>query len=479
MLPRPVLADSASVTERQASTDDQGTYIYSMLTLLRDLGQGTVEDLNGLATRKVHPVDLMPGVGISVEAGDVLRGLVATAIGAHPRYKGALAKRREVAAVLEEARAGWQPRVAAGVTGGVAFFDGDEGDNRASTAGEGATTEADAFVSGSQLIYDFGATDGRVSAAMAAGVGVEAELGAAAAAIGFDAIAAFLDVRRSRIQVALADENLEIHRLILGFAEERRAAGVGTDSDVVRAGARLAGAEADRVQIEQALQEASSRYRELFGDLPDDEAPGLPPVLAIEPESVEAAVALAQDNAAPGRVARAETDRRRFERDAAEAGRWPSLNLQVRATRFDVLEGSQDVELTGRLVAQVDLYTGGAAAARVAQANERLNQAARSEDGARRVLERDTRIAFSDMSSRRRQLESVRTALEQNHRARLSILQQFRLRGASLIDVLGTQDDYFVVARRYVDTLVDAQLAAWRLAQVTGVLVAAFDVTQP
>ena len=58
----------------------------------------------------------------------------------------------------------------------------------------------------------------------------------------------------------------------------------------------------------------------------------------------------------------------------------------------------------------------------------------------------------------------------------MAVLEQFRLRGVSLLEVLQAQEDYFGVAMRYIDARVAEQAAGYELARALGRIGAAFDI---
>lgn len=398
------------------------------------------------------------------------------AVTANPEFDERLWRGREAEGRIVEARAARRPVVTGGLTTGLGFFDGDANDNRRSVADEGTTTEADLFVSADHRFYDFGATSHQIAATEAARRGIDAETRAIAGRLTFDTISAWLDVARVNAREALIAENLSVHELVVAYAEQRREAGVGARTDVDKANARHAGARASAIGFSAGRIEARNRFLELFSELPDG-TEGLPaPVLEL-PLHIDDARAQALANSPRLASARLVSAQRLHERRAADAAFLPSLSVQVRATRFDVLSGQADYELSGRLVGQVTIDTSGAIGARADQAHARHVQATRVLATTRRSAEREVSTAFQTLKERRREVESFETALLLNHQSRMAVLEQFRLRGVSLLEVLQAQEDYFSVAMRYIDARVAAQAARFELARALGRIGAAFNIS--
>lgn len=421
--------------------------------------------------------DLLDGLGATGEQTRAFRARVQTAVTRHPRFDERMWRGREAQGLVDEAEAALWPEVSGGLTTGLGFFDGNANDNRRSVADQGTSTEADLFVSAQQRLYDFDATRNRIAASDAARRGIDAETRTIAGEIIFDTVSAWLGMARTNARSALIAENMAVHELVVTYAEERRQAGVGASTDVVRARARLAHARASAAGFSAGRVDARNRFLELFSALPDGEEnlPGT--VLDLPTELDDALTDGAQANSRM-QSARLVSAQRLHERRAAEAAYMPTLSLQVRATRFDVLNGQGDYELSGRIVGQISIDTSGAIGARIDQAEARHIQAARVLETTRRTADREISTAFQTLDARRQEVASYEMALLQNHQSRMAVLGQFRLRGVSLLEVLQAQEDFFDVAMRYIDARVAEQVAAFELARALGALGPAFDISQ-
>lgn len=420
--------------------------------------------------------DLITGLAADAEQTRQFREKVMRAVTANPEFDERHWRGREAAGRTAEARAALKPQLSGGLTTGLGFFDGDANDNRRSVADEGTTTEADLFVNAEQQLYDFGATGHQIAATEAARRGIDAETRTIAGRLTFDTVSAWLDMARVNAREALIAENLAIHELVLTYAEQRREAGVGATTDVVQANAQFASARASAAGFSAGRVDARSRFFELFS-APPDGTEGLPaPVLEL-PLHIDDAREQALASSPRMASARLISAQRLHERRAADAAYLPSLTLQVRATRFDVLNGQGDYELSGRVVGQVTIDTSGAIGARADQAHARHIQATRVLAMTRRSLEREVTTAFQTLAERRDEVASYESALLENHRSRMAVLEQFRLRGVSLLQVLRAQEDYFSVAMRYIDARVSVQVARFELARALGRIGVAFDVS--
>ena len=111
---------------------------------------------------------------------------------------------------------------------------------------------------------------------------------------------------------------------------------------------------------------------------------------------------------------------------------------------------------------------GGGAGPRVSQAEARVARADARLSRTRIELQRDAEIALSDVAA----LEDSQKALEINYlasrRSRDALVERFRVARGTVFELLGAQSNYFGVAARYVQSLIELDSARYALLARTG-----------
>ncbi|MEJ8629606.1 TolC family protein [Sphingomonas sp. I4] len=90
--------------------------------------------------------------------------------------------------------------------------------------------------------------------------------------------------------------------------------------------------------------------------------------------------------------------------------------------------------------------------------------------------QRDAEIALADVTA----LEAARTAIESNYiasrRSRDVLAERFRVARGTLFDLLSAENNYFGVAARYIQTVIELDSARYALLARTGRLLPALGL---
>lgn len=407
-----------------------------------------------------------PVLGFGRESAPVAPFLEALgeAVGKHPAVSAAVAEQQVTQAVRTQVRSGLFPQVEAELYGARALAR-DFGDRTAIVESLQPRGRADAVVSAEQLVYDFGATGNRISAANDRIKAAEAEVARVADDTALRAVAAYYQVLGYQTLVELAQAMTLRQRDILGDVRLRVSQGIGAAGDIARAEAMLAEAEAQGARFDRLLGQARGRYREAFGT----DAPALltrsepPPSGA---RSLDAAQALSR--LTPGVQAalrRAEAARRDYR--AARADGLPKLSAGINGNRYDVFSGS-DYEVRGTLVLRQSLFAGGRQRGAVDEAAAKSRGAGFIADQTAAESERDAAIAFTDLAASEKIVATLAAAYVANRRSRDSYVEQFRVSRGTLIELLRSEQDYFASAANYLQGVVDRDVARYTLLARTG-----------
>ncbi len=169
--------------------------------------------------------------------------------------------------------------------------------NPTSTATESGMAQREVDLSLEQTLYDFGATDATVDSAALSLDQAKETLEQTRQSILLAALSAQLNLASAK---RVLDYQIESEASILRQTEledARVQRGSGFSTDVLQAKTQLAGAQAQRVAAEGAMEQAINRYRAVFGYVPDDIAGLDRPILSSAnlPTTEEDVVAVALD----------------------------------------------------------------------------------------------------------------------------------------------------------------------------------------
>lgn len=293
-------------------------------------------------------------------AAHVFATRIAQAVRQHPQSGIAIAETDAAAARRQQLRSALFPRIEAALIGARAL-DRDFSGN--STIIENAIPRgrADAQLTIETSLFDAGAF-GRIAGANARLRAARADAGAAGLETALEAIASHYELLALAGLADLADGRTERHRAILAATRQRVEAGLGAASDIARAKAGLAGAQAEATRLARSRAAAAARYTVAFG-LPTPVQPGRPQPPTSLATNAEAAAALAQMNPAV-LAAEAQAEAARADARATVRDRLPTLAASVSGTRYNVFDAGPNRELRGQLVLRQGFSTGGLEAAR-------------------------------------------------------------------------------------------------------------------
>lgn len=388
-----------------------------------ELDTTTVSAIPG-STAPERPVTDLP----EPPAGPLtLENAVRRAVRWHPAVGEAVAKLRQQMESVSEAEAGYMPRIGWGI-------------DSAYSSAEDDRYRPILNVSGSQLIYDFGKTEGRVRVASAGVEGRQASILVAIDDLAYETAAAMFEVQRYRALIAVAREQIADVKAVEALVKSRTDTGASTDSDLLQARARVQAAEATKLQLEGSLRRWESVLAAMTG------IQGTPQVKNDKPAWLNSAcssgepdwqrVPAIMEAAAAHKTANAQLDLTR-----AEA--LPSIALEGRVGSDVSRIGKRDPEIRFGLNVSGDIFNGGVSKARTNAAGYALAAAdaaiARAKlDVQRALLESSGQVA--SLSGLRGTLSRTETTLKETRA--LYRTQYLELGTRTLLDVLNADQEY-------------------------------------
>ena len=379
---------------------------------------------------------------------------IAQATLSSPDRLAAAARVREAEAGLRAETGAFRPQVSLGAE---------------ATTRIGGGSDATPLVRVRQLIYDGGATRGRQAAAQARVVQSESDRLGALAALTYEAVEVWHDLRAARQRLALAERNQRAHRQFLRQIEDRAAAGAGAGPEVLTARSRLANATTRAVEAQARVERASAAYVRAFGQPPRGDLAAAPPAPAL-PAGAEAEVIAASPRL---RSLQAAVKAAEGDLAAARAARRPAISLGGTGRRGG---DGRRVDAGLSLEIDYDLGTQGRRAA-AAQAAEARLQGLEAE---RESVTRDIARALADLRADQRagaaRLTAARDAVAANEAAVEAAREQFSIGRQSLSGLLDAQRDLFEASEALIAAERELALTGYAALSLTGDILDAFGI---
>lgn len=384
----------------------------------------------------------------------------------------ATASRRETEAGVDLARAGYRP---------LLDVSSASGQNSYGTLIKSATTDyfsrsntvgawrSDLKLTGSMMIYDFGAVDSDVMRAMSARDAALLRETAAAEEAAYTAAQLYLRVLQSRELLALADENLSALKSIAKLISSNVQNGNATQADIQRVDARVLDADSARADQQLELKSSTERFIRIVNVQPGNLRP--PPALdtALPPNverGLEEAIRknpLVIANAAVIASARAEAT-------TLKSTQMPRLSADTSATSktYRGANNKTEIDMSAMLTLSYRLADGGQGTAKADQASARLLQAQIRDLDTREALEADLRQQFLQYISAKAKRDGLLAGVKTSSNARELYQEQFIGGKRTLLELLEVQNAYYSARFNSIVNASDLRLATYSILRSTG-----------
>jgi adhesin transport system outer membrane protein len=299
--------------------------------------------------------------------------------------------------------------------------------------------------------------------------------------LGLDIVESYIDLLRQRELLAIASENTKQHIDILAQIEDATGAGRSTVADVQQTRARLASARATEANVAQSLRSAENNYRRRVGDAPQHDLirPLTPRELLNGNIEDEVKEALTQSPTLD--IAEADVNVAQKEREQTKSTLYPQVDLVVNGNAGDNLEGVHGDQVGGSALVRTNwnLFRGGADQARIRELTYRHAQVKNSRDAAARTVENDVRQTWASMNAAGTRAEQFRAQAAANAEVVQAYKDQFNLDRRTLLDVLDSQNEWFVSRSNAINNEYLEMFASYRLLSLKGKLLPYLGVSYP
>ena len=402
------------------------------------------------------------GGGGTAQADSLADALV-KAYQTSPLLESSRAALRGVDETLPQARAARRPQIGASVSLNT---------QTTAEAIEDQLNATQAALNASLLIFDNGQTKAAVESARNTIAAGRADLKGVEQQVLFDAVSAYVGVRRDEEFVRLATNDVQRLDETLTATRNRFDVGEVTRTDVSQSESRLAASRSTLAGARGALAISREAYLAAVGS-PVDNLEPLPPLPQV-PKAAEEATA--HRGAAQPAVISAQFSERAavYDFDRARAAKGPELSITAGVgvergnSGFTGWDGNTfgEVGISGSL----PLYTGGRNDSLVRQAQALLDQRRFELQDTARAVTQDVGeawaqliVARASIVARREQVEAARIASE-------GVAEEARLGARSTLDVLDADQERLEAEAEVVRALADEYIATYGLLQAMGLL---------
>ena len=295
----------------------------------------------------------------------------------------------------------------------------------------------------------------------------------------FEGATGYLNVLRQSQLLAIAEQNENSIREQLDLEDERVRRGAGIAVDVLQAKSRLQFALEQRVAVRGALEDARSRYLQVFGRIPLPNEMAMPRRIPEIPEDLETAVNIGLSNNPQMQIAQRQVDIVKSQRKAITSEYQPSVDLVLETGYEKDFNGVPKVrrDYSARVRGTWTLFNGLSTQARSRQAA--YDYQARMEDLAQvsRKTEESIRLAWVALNTAEERAELLENAVNiagEVYDSRRKLREAGR---ETVINVLDAESEVLAAQINFTSAQFDARIARYQLLQAMGQL--EIDVIDP
>ncbi len=398
-----------------------------------------------------------------------LETLLIQLLATHPQIQSQRAQVESARKTVDRARARYLPEVEVSGAVGPAYIRTDV----QTEAGQPPfdATQQVARLNITQNVFDGFATPAQVKIARLNTEVTRLTLDETQQNILFDGIAAYIEVLRQSDLIALARLSEASIMRQAELEDERVERGAGITVDVLQAKSRLQIAKERRVTFEGALQNAVTRFTQIFNVVPRMEAMSvpMPPVAALPPD-LDVAVDEASDRNPTIGSSLASVELASERRRLARSDYFPRFDIVGSANyekNYDLLPGTRN-DVSVVLTATWQLFDGFATRANVAQTAYDYQASRDNHDASVRGVVEATRLAWQQLTTARQRVSLLENAVEIADEV---FDARSRLREAgneTVINVLIAEDEVNNARINLTIARYDALLAVYQLLLATG-----------
>lgn len=412
-------------------------------------------------------------VGATGAQADTLEQSVTSSLLTHPKIKQAYDLYQSRTHQIDQARAGYKPKLDAGV--GI----GPEWSKGTSSSSHTRMTRKDASITLSQMLFDGFDTSSNVGRTKAEAEAQRLTVISTAEDTALRVTEVYTNMLKQQEIYDLSKDNLATHEQILSDITRRTTSGVGSSADLTQIQGRVARAYANMAAAQNNLDDARAQYTRVVNKEPADlVAPAAPAAL---PGSLDEALKQARANNPVLLSASQDIEAGKYQAEGAKANYYPKVSVEAGKNWYQDYDGAKGDQDYANIMLRVryNLYNGGADSANVASTAALYNQAKDIHAEAYREVEEGTRLAWQALDSLKKQKDFLQQHVDYSGSTVRAYKQQFTLGQRTLLDVLNTENELFDARKSLITAQYDELYAQYRVLNATGALLNSMKVKQP
>lgn len=409
---------------------------------------------------------------------ETLGAAVVSALNDHPSVEAAVANRNALSEERREAWTGHFPRVRVNSTAGRIYGDNSTSRGLQVTRGAAYSYLWEGSATLTQPLFDGFETFNRVDAADERRESASYSLADVREDLALRTVMAYLDVLRGRESL----KRLEAHSAKIADYQGRIQTmvdeGAADESMIVQVRDIKVQLDKTAIDIEGQLKASNAKYAELTGHFPDDPMDKPVPPLDRVPQDMEEGVGFAMDQHPALKAALATEQASAYDVEAQKQFYYPDVDGEL-----SYLERDQRDEIGGEVVdaravvrLNWDLSVAGGEFAGAHKAKYRRFENKAKMEETRRQIERDVRVAYSDLDTAHRQVKVVQERLEINRDLFKNYEAQFEGARINLLQLLQSDNTVFNTDLTLMNSEYRLLAAQYAVLGSTGQLQDALDI---
>ena len=298
--------------------------------------------------------------------------------------------------------------------------------------------------------------------------------------IALSVVREYLEYGRLLRIIELAEENVRLHRNLLGDLQKAVQEGTLSVADRQLAEERVNAAEAQLLLARQDRNAAAiSFYKQVGRPLDSYEGESLSQDSL--PASLEDAIAVARQNSPVVQVAEADLDAAYGLYKQANAELYPKLFLELRGRQGDDLDGvfGRETDLRAELIMRWNLFRGGIDISHKQETLRRIDQERFRLDRAYRDVEETVRLAWNRRTVEAQRLAQLESQLSWSNQLVKSYQEQFKIGERTLLDLMNTINTRFNTQVAVETARYAVVYAGYGVLAATGTLVGTLGLAPP
>lgn len=374
-----------------------------------------------------------------------VKDAVNAALTNHPSVESAKQALNIAKEQKKEVFSGYFPEVSANLSAGRIYGDNATSRGLSVTRGAGYSGLGEASVSVSQLIFDGMETPNRVDAAETRKMSAGMDLVNIKESLAFGAVSSYIDVLRARAALKLISDHGSIVDDYLGRINTMVDEGASDETELQQARDIQVILSGIKTDFQGQVRAAEATYAEITGHYPDANMSAPESVVSVIKSDVNQAINEAKQTHPSIVSAQLQSKAASYDADAEEGTLYPDLNGELSYLKSDKedLIGGEVVDARALVRMSWNFSTGGEQLAAIRRTKHAQKEIQARQQELERRIERDVRLAYSELQTSSEQLGLFQKRRELNQKLFEAYQSQFEGARVNLLQLMQSHNQLF------------------------------------